>query len=302
VSARCRRATAPKEDAAAARHRAVAAIVLSLLIAGCGHSSSQRPAVRHYITQVNRIEVALNRPLASVTHAAANFTSGNQASGGALGNVAGLAQEQALIQASNRIRSLRMQLAGIPAPSPAGRLRALLLQLIDGQAAMTHEVAKLVVFLPRFQHTLLPLTAATYRLEAVLSRQSANGPAAVTALFAAKAAALRRFQAVIGDVAKQLRRLRPPAVSKPGYSAQLTALDGMGTSAGRLAGALASGSQSGLTPLLKQFDRAAASSQTLGVQRAEITAVRTYDGKIAALTQLSRSVERERQRLGNSLT
>ena len=43
-----------------------------------------------------------------------------------------------------RIRALRARLAAIGAPPAAGHLRVLLLELIDGDAAMTRELAELV--------------------------------------------------------------------------------------------------------------------------------------------------------------
>jgi hypothetical protein len=75
----------------------------------------------------------------------------------------------------------------------------------------------------------------------------------------------------------------------------------MATSAGRLAGALAAGERSGLGPLLAQFDRAATSNQSAGVQRAQIAAVHAYNARITALEQLSRSVEAARMRLADTL-
>jgi hypothetical protein len=276
----------------------LATFLLGLAVAGCGQSSSQRPSVRRYVTQVNRIESELTQPLAQVTRAAANFSA---AHGGSLSDVLGLAQQQILVQAATRIHTLRSRLAGLAAPAPALHLRALLLRLVDGQASVTREVTRLVVFLPRFQQALLPMGAATSRLEAALSQQSANGPAAVTAVFAAKAAALRSFRATAEGVAAQLRRLSPPAVSRPGYAAQLHGLSGMAVSAGRLADALVSGRQSEVAALLTQFDRAAASNQTAAVHRAEAAAARAYDSRIAALSDLSRSIDRERLRLANSL-
>jgi hypothetical protein len=115
---------------------------------------------------------------------------------------------------------------------------------------MTREVAELVVFLPRFQAALEPLAPDTNRLEVVLSQQSAYGQAAVAAVFAAKAAALRQFRGEVDGVAGQLRKLQPPAVSKPSYDGQLTSLTGMATSAGRLATALETGAQANIAPLL----------------------------------------------------
>jgi hypothetical protein len=277
-----------------------AALGTLLLAAGCGHSASQRPEVAQYIRRVNRIETQLAQPLAAVTRAGARFAAAPGAAAGNLGGILSLGQEKALVSAIGRVRALRGRLASIPAPAPAARLRTLLLRLIDAQVSVTRQVASLAAFLPRFQRALGPL-APTARLEASLSQNSAYGATAVAELYAAKVAALRRFQTQVKGVASQLRRLNPPAVSKPSYTAQLASLDGMASSAGKLAGALASGQRSGLEPLLTRFDRAATSAQSATVQRAETAAVKAYDARITGLGELSRSVEKERTRLADSL-
>ena len=90
-------------------------------------------------------------------------------------------------------------------------------------------------------------------------------------------------------------------MSRPGYTAQLTALQGMGASAGRLAAALAPGATSNVAPVLAQFDRAAATADTIAVQKAEIAAARAYNARVSALDALSRKVALERLRLSNTL-
>jgi hypothetical protein len=205
------------------------------------------------------------------------------------------------VQAWSQIRSLEARLAAIKTPQAATRLRSLTLQLIGGQASMTHEVAELVGFLPRFEAALVPLGPETTRLERVLSEQQASGPAGVAAVYAAKAAALLHFQAEMSTVIKQLRRLPAPAVSRPGYEAQIAALQGMGTSAGELAQALTRGATSSVGPLLVSFDRSATLNQQVSVQRAEIAAIRAYDTRAEKLQALAAQVQQERTRLANTL-
>jgi len=280
----------------------VAAVLVAMLAAGCGgQSSSQRPAVAGYVKQVNTIESALVKPLGAVTGAASQFSSEQRPSENAIVRTFSLSPEQTLEQAWTRILALRARLAAIRTPPAAEQLRTLLLELIGGQAAMTHEVSELVAFLPQYNAALASLGPAIRRLELALSRQSAYGAAAVQAVYLLKAAALRRFQGETGAVLHELRRLRPPAVSQPGYAAQLASLRGMNASAGRLAAVLASGTLSNVQTLLVQFDRAAARSSTVAVQRAEIVAVRAYDSRSAALDNLSQKVALERLRLSNTL-
>ena len=73
----------------------------------------------------------------------------------------------------SQIESLRARLAEITAPPAAEQLRALLLQLIDGEASMTRELAQLVAFLPQYNAALASLGPAIRRLELALARRSA---------------------------------------------------------------------------------------------------------------------------------
>ena len=291
------------------RRAAAVLSLLALVAGGCGKQSSQRPAIARYVKQVNTIEAALAAPLASVTSAGNAFSREQRSGGDVLSQrpagksilVLGPSPEQTLQKALTRIRALRARLAAIGAPPAAGHLRVLVLELIDGDAAMTRELAELVAYLPAYAATLGSLGPATRQLETVLSRRTAYGAAAVRAVFATKAAALRRFQVTTGTLVLQLHRLRPPPVSRPGYAAEVTALQGMGASAGRLAAMLAAGGSANVRPVLAQFDRAAGNGETVAVQRAEIAADRAYDSRVSALNALSQKVTLERLQLSNTL-
>ena len=275
-------------------------VAVAMLASACGHQTSERPAVAAYIKQVNRIESQLAVPLREVSAGAVLF-SRQQGAGTSAGGLGAGAPEQTLLSASGRIHTLRERLAALDTPPSALHLRALALQLVDRQAELTREVAGLVDFLPRYNATLRPLVPATQSLERVLSRRSAAGAPAVAAVYASKAAALRKFQATVDAILTRLRKLRPPPVSKPGYAAQLVSLRGMGTSAGRLAAAIAQGAPPNVQPVIAQFDNAATSTHAVAVQQAEIAAARAYNSRSAALAKLSRRVELERVRLANTL-
>jgi hypothetical protein len=277
------------------------ALILGGLLAGCGQHQSQRAAVALYLKQVNRIEKQLVTPLSKVTTTGTQFSQ-EQRSGGSLTSLLPISQQEALLGAWSQIEALRARLAALKTPPPAGHLRSLLLQVIDGQAGLTHELAQLVVFLPRYDEDLRPLGPATRRLEVALSQQTAFGSAAVTAVYAGKAAALRQFQSSLNRVLAKLRELVPPAVSKPDYTGQVAALRGMSTTAGQLAAALQGGPTSGVQQLLAKFDRAATSNQTISAQKARIAAVRAYDGESTRLAKLSQAAELERLRLANNLS
>jgi hypothetical protein len=273
-------------------------LTLVAALAGCGtHSSSQRTQVASYVSGVNRIESALSRPLATVTRVSVKVSSRRSTLARA-----GLAvSEQQLTQALEQIKAQEERLHELPAPASATRLRTLLLKLGSEEAELTTQLKLLIDFLPRFTRVVTPLGPALTQLERTLSVRQAPGAAAVSAVYAAKARALRSFQATTTMIIARLRLLTPPDVSKPAYRAQLTSLRGMGASAGRLADALASGAPGNLRPLLVDFDRAALATRTLLVQKAQIAAIRSYDAQTRQLSTLSEDVARERLQLVSSL-
>jgi hypothetical protein len=275
------------------------AVLAAVAVAGCGGSKSQRGAVAAYVTHVNQIESALAKPLDQVTRAGSSFASELHAGPVTEGPIVNNA-EQTLQTALSEIRRAQLRLSALPAPAPASHLRALVVELAAGEAGMTHEVAVLVAYLPRFDAALARLGPAALALQHVLS-QNATGASAVAAVYAAKGAALRRFQAAVGEVVAHLHKLKPPAVSSPGYKAQLKSLREMGASAGQLAGALSSGSLGVVPHLLVEFDRAATLSRSQAVQRAQIAAVREYNRQSARLTKLQAKIAQERLRLDNYL-
>jgi hypothetical protein len=277
----------------------LASLALGLLLAACGQSASQRADIASYLKRVNKMEAALAAPLTAVMKAGQQFQQTEHA-GGSLTNLVYESQEQQLTSAWSQIRIIRGRLAAIRAPAPAAHLRALLLQIIDGQARQTREVAELVAFLPRYNAALAALGPVSGRLRSALSQPAAYGTAAVAALDAAKATALRQFKAQVDGILQRLAGLRPPAVSKPDYDSQIASLRGMSASAGRLASALGGGGAANVQQLLTQFDRAATSGQSIAAQKARIAAARTYDGESAKLASLARAAELERLRLART--
>lgn len=283
----------------------VGLVVVALLpaIVGCGSAPrTQRTAVAAYLKHVNAVEKQLNAPLVAVSQAGRQFAAEQRAGSQSAGGFLIRAHRRALRQALEQIESLGRRLAALSAPPAALRLRALLLRLINQQASLTHQAEQLVDFLPGFGRALRPLVPASRQLERVLGVNSAYGPSAVQSVYAQKAAALRTFQAMLEGVLAQLRRLHPPPVSKPSYQAQFDALEGMSTSAGKLATALTSGNPTSIPQLLTAFDRAATAPQTINSQRAQIAAVKAYNRQSARLRVLAAAADRERLRLANTLS
>jgi hypothetical protein len=280
------------------------ALVLSFVVAlglgACGKkSSTQRAQVAHYISQVSQMVTALTPPLTTVTRISAQVSAKRGQS--LLGQTPLGSDQRQLNSALNQIELQGQRLRALPAPAPTAHLRSLVLRLTSDQSALTHQLALLVAFLPRFNSVVAPVQPALMRLEKVLSERQANGAAAVSALYAAKAGALRRFQVTTTQIIGRLRPLVPPAVSKPAFEAQLGSLRGMGASAGKLAAALAGGSPGNVRPLLIDFDRAALATHSKAVQKEQIAAIRTYDAQSRELTTLSEGIARERLRLSNTV-
>jgi hypothetical protein len=277
-------------------------LCLGLGLSACGTSQpSPRSAVAHYIRTADRIELTLRAPLATVTKAGSQLASAPK-SATLLGNLERAGSERALSASLAKIEAAKAQLAAAPTPAPARHLRSLLISLTTAEADLTHQLRLLAVFLPRFSATLAPLGPAILSLERTLSETQAYGSAAVSALYAAKAQALRHFQAVTATIVSRLRRLAPPRVSMPQYHIQLASLRGMGTASGRLAGALGGGVPGHVTPLLRAFDRAASATRTPSAQRAQAAAIKAYDAATGRLNTLAGDVTRERLRLSNSLS
>ena len=190
---------------------------------------------------MDRIELALRAPLATVTKAGSQLA-GAPRKATLLGNLAQASSRQQLTQALHRIRGLQAQLRALPYPAPARHLRTLLLQLTAGEADLTHQLRLISTFLPRFGAVLRPLGPAALSLERVLSQRSAYGTAAVArALRRPRPGRCAASRAPPSAIVAALSRLRPPRVSTPEYHAELSSLRGMGSAAGRLATALAGG-------------------------------------------------------------
>jgi hypothetical protein len=257
--------------------------------------------VAAYLHRIQRIENSLNAPLSLVTQTVSQFSIEQRAGATTLDRALFAAHARSLRGALPRIRSDCGRLAAASAPTAAARLRVLLIRLCSGEAHMTDQTAKLVAFLPAFATAQRALGPAALTLEHALAATKVAGAGGVSAAYAAKAAALRRFQATLARIVAKLEKLAVPEASRPEYVAQLRALQGMSSTAGQLASALVASPQGNVQALLAQFDRAATSNQSLAVQRAQIAAVRAYDARVAALTALSKRIALERLRIDSTL-
>lgn len=170
------------------------ALMIAIGLASCGSSQpSARSAVAHYIRAVDRIELGLRAPLAAVTRAGSQLAAAPRRTT-LLGNLERVGSEQALSASLTKLEAAKAKLAGMDTPVAARHLRSLLLSLTAAEADLTHQLRLLAVFLPRFSAALSPLGSSILSLEKTLGQTQAYGSAAVSALYAAKAQALRRFR------------------------------------------------------------------------------------------------------------
>ena len=261
------------------RLSAVAA-ALALLAAGCGGDGpSRRDAVAHYIEELNTIQAEAERPSLAVSQASRRLAK-PQADRAAV--------SRKLRGAARQIDRLRERVAALSPPADARRLRLLVLELMRSEAALAREMAQFATFAPALQDALRPLGPAGAQLKTALAAKSAP---------AVKAAALEAYAASIAAALRRLRALQPPPVSAPAYRSQLTTLERVRAASAALALALREKRAEDLPKLLRGFEQAALSNQSLAAQRAQIAAVRAYNGRVRSLDDLTVRIYRERARL-----
>ena len=116
-----------------------------------------------------------------------------------------------------------------------------------------------------------------------------------------KATALEAYSAALGGVLGRLRPLHPPPVGAALFATQMTTLEQVRTTTAALAKALREKRNKDIPTLLHRFNLAAVGNQSLAAQRAQIQAVRAYNGRIRSLDKLAIRVTREQVRLQSTL-
>jgi hypothetical protein len=289
-----------------------AAVLIAVVLAACGGSSQDagRRQLAGYLTAVDRIERQLNSPLSTVdsvdrqlTASPAHRRAGTATTGQTTVPPSSPAvrtpaqREQALARADAQIAAVTARLRALPAPGPARHLKMLIVTLAARQAALAIQTERLVAFGPGFTASLRPLGPGVSKLERVLSIDRASGAAAVQDVYAQKASALRRFAATLSAVLASLGRQRPPSSSQPTYAAEQRSLTRMRASALTIAADLSTGRTTGISGVLRQFDRAANLPASRSAQQAERAAIRAYDRQVGELSSLVADANRERLRL-----
>ena len=262
--------------------RRLALLAALLLLTACGggahKESASRTAVRAYLTRVDNTELLLQQPLHNLSVATKAFS-----------QTPNMPATVTMLAASQRtLLNLFGQLVLVTPPPPAKKLHALLLELVQKQATLAGELRAFAVFNPAFGATLKPLVAANATARKALQ---GNKKAALVA------AGIHVYRASIDAVVIRLRRLRPPAVERPLYDAQLNRLVELDSTLVRLEQAVRARDLTALARAQHAVSVASVSSDSRANQVAERTAVLAYNAQVAAVQTLSRLVLQEHDRL-----
>jgi len=258
----------------------VVALAVVVLAAGCG--GGQRSSVARYIKQVNAIELGLRGPLAQVASVNRQV----------LGHTDLAKLTPKLARSERTIATLRTRLAALTPPPAAVVLQRRLLTLVDAEAGLAHEVHQLAVFLPRYQTALRGLDPASARFRRSLGGAKTAG---------AEAQVLDRYRSDLSGPLARLRRLDPPPVLRPSYAAQVATLTRVSATAGALAQALREKRTAEARSLIQQLGAASVTGGSLAAQQAQISAVRSYDGRVRGINDLAARVRAEFARLQSTL-
>jgi hypothetical protein len=293
----------------AAAGAVTAAVVVT--VAGSGKTTSTaHAAVAGYIKDVDRIEQRMQAPLTRALTAFRTFSAHGARS---------RSEEAQLAKAESTLRRLRSRLAVMSAPPQAIRLHTRILDLIDAEVAVAHEIVGLARFMPRFTALVARSRSASSALAKALAavkaptahrlRGTRKQIAAAQAAFAAasRQAAGRQADAVdayddaVAVAVHRLRRLRPPEVMAPAYRSQLRALAASRTAGTTLSQELRKNVRSHGAVLARRFTEATRSAGSVNAQRAQIAAVKAYNASVQAISELSKRVQDEVARLQRTL-
>lgn len=278
------------------------ALAVSVTVFGRSSASPKHKAVAAYITAVDRIQQGMQAQLVNTVSAYRAFANGAVATKSLLPK---------LRQAESTLRRLQQRIVALPAPPPAKRLRLLLVSLTTAEVSTAHEVGQLAAFSPRFAALLKDVRTAGAELARALGavkppqahklrgtrKQVKQAQAAFTAA-AAKAAALQAdavdaYVAQIARLERELRTLDPPPVVRPEFRAQLRTLTASRTTGSALAQELRKTSRSDVAVFSRKFTLAARIAGSLSTQKAQIAAIKAYNGRVRKIGTLQGQIKAE---------
>ena len=291
---------------------AAAAVAAAIFVTVNNHDSHSGPrdAVAAYIKNVDGIQQRMRVPLTRVLQAYRDY---------AKHSAKPARVQPELAQAQRTLRTFGRRVRALEAPPEARRLRALLVQLADGEARAAGEVHRLALFTGPYRAVLGQSRTAGIELGKALAaapvpqahnvRGTAKQIAAAKAAYAAASSRAAAVQADAVDaydirlavVLRRLRALDPPAAMAPGYRAQVRTFRALRRAGARLAGELRKPNRARVSRLGRSFGAAARLSGTVAAQRAEIAAIKAYNGRIRALGTLQGRVQTEVARLQRTL-
>lgn len=287
---------------------AAAAVLLTLVVAALAGrgSSPARSEIAAYIEAVNRVERQMAPSLSRTAKAQREL-----ATKGSIGAKA----RAGLLDSERTLRTLRRRVAALPAPERAARLRALLLELLDAEAATAREVAALARFAPSYQAVLRELQAARTRLSRALAAVRAPEPrtlrgtraqvAAAQAAFeaesaraaAAQADAIGAYLGALAPLEARLRALVPPAVMRPAWLAEIRMLAGTRAAGKALAEELRKPARPRVSVLARDFAAASRTAGSVRAQRAQAAAIQAYNRRVRRIGALQSRLRDELARL-----
>jgi hypothetical protein len=99
----------------------------------------------------------------------------------------------------------------------------------------------------------------------------------------------------------RLEALDPPRVLAPSRDTQLRTLKSVQASAARLASALRADDREALPKLIAAFANAGRSGESVSAQKAQIAAIKAYNGRVARIRDLAEQVTNARIALEESV-
>jgi hypothetical protein len=192
--------------------------------------------------------------------------------------------------AARNLGTLRAQIAAIPAPPDAQRLRRLLVAYYRGQEAVANELVAVVAYFPQLRRAEATVPPAARRLNVALKSGSTNAKEQV--------AALASYAAVLDLAARAVGAIHAPAAVAPARDAERQRLAATRTAILGVRRALIANDRAALDKALNTLTDTTVKT---GAARATRAAVVSYNHHVDDLQLLGAKVERERRRLEGSL-
>jgi hypothetical protein len=289
---------------------AVAAVVVATNGLDFGKGPTARGRVSAYIDQVDLVQKQMGIEIGRVVHAYRAYVKHSS-------SPATMAE---LTNAESTFRDLRQRIGGVPVPPEAAKLSRLLSSLLAQEADVAAQVARLAAFTPAFQAVIVQTHVLSAELSKGLAAVKQPTPhqitgtkaqiAAAQAAFAKRADAaaaeqadaVDRYDAALGRLLEQLRKIVPPRAMAPAFRAQAATLRATQAAGVKLASGLRVPKRSNISALSRKFALAARTAASVSSQREEVAAVKAYNATVRRIGTLELAVQKESARLSNSLT